>query len=165
MTKKTLSLLDNIIGDDMKNFLIPIILAVLIGFFMAKLVFSQYETSELQTVFNESETVSMIQVGVYSSKESMEENTKDFAYYIYNLDQDMYYVYVGMTKNSSNLDKLKSYYQNLGYDIYIKEIKVDNEEFLSILDQYDNLLSKTEDQETIKTICSKVLQKYEELVK
>lgn len=149
----------------MKNVLVPVILAVIIGFFMAKLVFSQYETQELQTVFNESQSVSMIQVGVYSSKENMEKNTSDFAYYIYNEEAGKYYVYIGITKNNANLDKLKVYYQNLGYDIYIKTVEIDNRKFLEVLEQYDNLLSKTEDEDTIKTICSKVLQNYKELVK
>lgn len=149
----------------MKNFLVPIISAVLIGFFMAKLIFSQYETPNLQTVFNEEQTIYMLQVGAYSSKENMEKNTKKFAYYIYNNDQNMYYVYIAITQNTKNVDKLKKHYQTKGYDTYVKEVKIDNEKFLNVLKQYDNLLSKTNDQETIETICSKTLQKYEELVK
>ncbi|MEG2311497.1 MAG: hypothetical protein RSB72_02230 [Bacilli bacterium] len=149
----------------MKRFLGPIILAVITGFVMAQLVFSQYEKPQLQTVFGENEKVNIIQLGVYSSKENMQINTKDFAHYIYNKNNGMYYVYVGMTNENKNVIKLKEYYKQLGKDIYIKQINISNEKFLNILKQYDELLLKTEDKQTIKTIQSKVLKKYEELVK
>ena len=148
----------------MKKFLIPIMLAILTGIVLAKIVFSQYDTPELQTVFNDNEEIMLLQIGVYSSKDSMEENTKSFDYYIYQEQEGLYYVYIGITQSENNLDKIKVIYQNLGYEIYVKKITIDNQAFLEVLQQYDELLTKTDDQEIIKTINGKILKKYEELV-
>ena len=148
----------------MKKFLIPIMLAILIGIVLAKIVFSQYDTPELQTVFNDNEEIMLLQIGVYSSKDSMKENTKKFDYYIYQEKEGLYYVYIGITQSENNLDKIKEVYQNLGYEIYVKKITIDNQSFLEVLNQYDELLTKTDDQEIIKTINGKILKKYEELV-
>lgn len=148
----------------MKKFLIPIILAILTGTVMAKIVFSQYDTPKLQTVFNENEEIMLLQIGVYSNMDSMKENTKDFDYYIYQQRDGLYYVFVGITQNESNLDKIKKFYQDLGYDVYVKKINVDNRSFLEILKQYDEIIAKTDDQKIIGTINGKILKKYEELV-
>ena len=46
----------------------------------------------------------------------------------------------------------------------IKEKITDNKNFINILRQYDELLSGTSDNESIKIICNQVLSRYEELV-
>ncbi len=147
----------------MKKFIFPIFLAIITGGIMAYIVFSQYNTTKIKTVFNESEKVKLLQIGVYSSLKSMKESMKDIEYYIYNKDQNMYYVYVGITNNKEVLEKLKNYYSSRGYDIYVKDVIIDNEKFIQILNQYDNLLIKSNDEETLKTVSIKILKKYEEL--
>lgn len=149
----------------MKKYIMPILSALLVGFLLAKFMIDQYDKKEnLKTVFNSYETLYFIQQGVYSTKESMEKNMSDFAYYIYNIENDKYYTYIGITKTKENSDKLKGFYEKLGYITYIKEINVDNIGFIEILNQYDQLLETTEDENTIKAICSQVLSKYEELI-
>ncbi|MBE6144432.1 MAG: hypothetical protein E7169_02545 [Firmicutes bacterium] len=149
----------------MKKYIMPILSALLVGFLLAKFMINQYDKKEnLKTVFNSYETLYFIQQGVYSTKESMEKNMSDFAYYIYNIENDKYYTYIGITKTKENSDKLKGFYEKLGYITYIKEINVDNIGFVEILNQYDQLLETTEDENTIKAICSQVLSKYEELI-
>ena len=147
----------------MKKFIFPIFLAIITGGIMAYIVFSQYNTTKIKTVFNESEKVKLLQIGVYSSLKSMKESMKDIEYYIYNKDQNMYYVYVGITNNKEVLEKLKNYYSSRWYDIYVKDVIIDNEKFIQILNQYDNLLIKSNDEETLKTVSIKILKKYEEL--
>jgi len=149
----------------MKKYIMPILSALLVGFLLAKFMINQYDKKEnLKTVFNSYETLYFIQQGVYSTKESMEKNMSDFAYYIYNIENDKYYTYIGITKTKENSDKLKGFYEKLGYITYIKEINVDNIGFVELLNQYDQLLETTEDENTIKAICSQVLSKYEELI-
>lgn len=149
----------------MKKYIGPIISALLVGFLLAKFTIDQYDKKEsLKTVFSSYETLYFIQQGVYSSKESMEKNMTDFAYYIYNLEDDKYYTYIGITKSSGNLEKLKGFFENMGYITYIKEFNVESDAFIEVLNQYDNLLSQTDDENTIKAICSQVLSKYEELI-
>ena len=143
----------------------PLLLCIAVGFFMGKLMFSQYDDKQgLKLVSATSEKLYFIQQGVYSTKESMEENTTNLTYYIYTMQDDKYYVYVGITKDDENLEKLKGYFINLGYNIYVKEFDISNESFITILDQYEMMLKTTTDNKTIGAICSQVLGKYEELV-
>ena len=60
--------------------------------------------------------------------------------------------------------KIQNYFKKIGYETIIKEKIVDNSEFNDILSQYDEILSKTNDDESIKVICSQVISKYEEYV-
>lgn len=147
------------------NTYLPLILCLTVGFFMGKLMFSQYDDKQgLKLVTSASEKVYFIQQGVYSSKESMEENTSNLTYYIYTIDNDRYYVYIGITKNEENLDKLKGYFDSLGYNIYVKEFYISSESFITVLEQYETMLSETNDSKIIGAICSQILSKYEELV-
>ena len=131
---------------------------------MAYLLISSYDNAEGITVSKNAETVYYIQRGVYSTKENMENNMTDFEHYIYNVENNMYYTYIGMSKNKKNAEKIKEFYKEKGYDTYIKEKITDNESFLTILGQYDELLSQTDEGDTISVICNQVLAKYEELV-
>lgn len=142
----------------------PIIACVLVGFVMGKFMFNQYDNGvALTSNLIEKEQLYFLQQGVYSSIDSMKENTSSLSYYIYNEDDGKYYVYVGITKDKNNLEKLKGFYQNKGYDIYIKSIEVSNKEFLEVFNQYEQLLQKTTDEKAISAIESSVLAKYEEL--
>lgn len=145
--------------------LYSIILCIVVGGMMSKFILDQYDksTNELQ-VSNIKDTVYFYQQGVYSSKESMEENIKNVEYYIYNIENNKYYVYIGMTAEEKNIDKLQSYFKNIGFETYIKEFEITNQPFLEVLQQYDLMLEKTDDTNTIAAICSQILAKYEELV-
>lgn len=149
----------------MKKAYLPLILCLIVGFYMGKLMFSQYDDKQgLKLVSSMGDKLYFIQQGVYSSKESMEENTTNLAYYIYTVENDRYYVYIGIVKNEDNLEKLKEYFSSLGYNIYVKEFNINNDKFLIVLEQYETMLKETNDSKTIKAICSQVLSKYEELV-
>ncbi len=149
----------------MKKIIKPILLCGLVGFLLSKFMLSQYENKEeIKPVFKSDKSLFFIQYGVYSSQESMKDNTKELNHYIYNFNDDLYYVYIGITNNFENATKLKGYFKTLGYDIYIKDYVVSNQEFLETIGYYDLLLSQTTDYDTIKSICHQVLKKYEEVV-
>lgn len=131
---------------------------------MSYFIISQYETSEMVAVSSNATNLYYIQRGVYSTKENMNNNMKDFRYYIYNVEDNMYYTYIGISNNRDNALKIQKYYKSLGYDTYIKEKMTDNKSFITVLKQYDQLLSSTNDDNTIKVICNQILAKYEELV-
>lgn len=144
----------------------PVISAIIIGLSLAKFMFNQYNyDGNLSTVFNNGTKVYFIQQGVYSSYESMQTSLASFSYYIYSLENDKYYVYVAITRSEENVEKLKGYYSTLGYSIYVKELNINNIEFLNLLDQYDTLLSKTQENSVIEAITIQALTKYEELTK
>ena len=88
----------------------------------------------------------------------------EFEHYIYNKEEGKYYTYIGITQNKENAIKIQEYYKKLGFDTYIKEKVTDNKKFLTVLNQYDEILTKTSDEGTINTICNQVLSHYEELV-
>jgi hypothetical protein len=150
----------------MKKYLFPVISSLIIGYVLATMLFKQYEyDANVKTVFNNGVTVYFLQQGVYSSLDNMKESMKSFNYYIYSFENDKYYTYIGVTKNKENLTKLKGYYEKKGYTIYVKEIDVNNTNFITILEQYDNLLATTDNEDTINAIMMQALSKYEELVK
>lgn len=148
----------------MKKYIFPITVSLLLGIFMSYFIISQYETSDMVAVSSNATNLYYIQRGVYSTKENMNNNMKDFRYYIYNVEDNMYYTYIGISNNRDNALKIQKYYKSLGYDTYIKEKMTDNKSFITVLKQYDQLLSSTNDDNTIKVICNQILAKYEELV-
>lgn len=157
--------MDNIIGDYMKKYLLSIISSMIIGYFMASYLFKQYNyDTKITSVFNNSDVVFLIQQGVYTSIDSMKENMTSFSYYIYNLENDKYYAFIGITKNQDNLTKLEDFYKSKGYSIISKQVDISNKEYINILDQYDNLLSTTDNGDTINAIMMQALTKYEEMV-
>lgn len=133
-------------------------------FFLTNFMFKQYKNKEFLSVSSTGETLFFLQSGVYSNKESMEKGMTKFSYYIYNKEKNMYYTYVGITKDEKNLEKLKGYFKKLGYDIYIKQVYISNIAFICVLNQYEIVLKETTDNKVIESICSQVLSKYEELI-
>lgn len=149
----------------MKKSIIPIIFALLVGFFMTKYVLDNYNNKEeLIPTFIESENLYFIQQGVYSSYESLKENLIDFDNYIYTIINSKYYAFIGITSNLENVDILKDYYKSLGYITYVKEFKVSNKEFLAAIKNYDNVLSYETNEIVLKTLINQVLKKYKEVV-
>lgn len=149
----------------MKNkTIIYVILAILIGAILGKNIYDGY-AKEVESTFGEKqiEKVYLIQYGVYSSNESMLENTKKLKNYFYYQEDDKFYVLIGITANKELKDKIINSY-NIDTDIYMKQIKIDNITFLETLKQYDNLVLDTDDKNTILSAEKQVLSKYEELI-
>lgn len=149
----------------MKKYIFQILTSLSIGFILAYLLINSYESKDSITVSKNAENIYYIQKGVYSDKTTMETSMKDFENYIYNVEDNMYYTYIGITSNKQNSEKIKNYYKEKGYDTIIKEKLTDNENFTQILKQYDEILSKTEDSKAISAIINQILSKYEELIK
>ena len=148
----------------MKKYLFPVTVSLIIGIGMAYFIIRQYEDMPALAVSSEAETLYYIQRGVYSDLDSMKDNMKVFTHYIYSVENNQYYAYIGITTSKENALKIQNYYKSVGYDTFLKDKITDNKDFINILRQYDELLSKTDDSESIKVICNQVLAKYEELV-
>ena len=148
----------------MKKYFFPVITSLIIGSTMAVILINSYDNAETITISKNAKTIYYLQRGVYSTKENMKQNMSSFSRYIYNVENNKYYVYIGITANKENAKKLKAYYKKQGYDTYIKEKITDNDSFISVLNQYDEILLNTKDEGTIATICNQILSKYEELV-
>ncbi|MBE6138981.1 MAG: SPOR domain-containing protein [Firmicutes bacterium] len=149
----------------MKKYLLTFLVALIIGFFLSAFFLKQYDDFEgIKVVSSSGENLYFIQYGVFSSLESLEDNTINLQNYVYNKQDNLYYVYVGITKLEENAKKIVNYYKSLGYDAIIKEFGITNKEFLELLVNYDEVLKNTDDKTAIASIISQTLIKYEEVV-
>ena len=148
----------------MKKYLFTFLLALVIGFFLSSFFIKQYDNYTGIKVSGIGDELYFVQYGVFSSLDSMEKETIALENYVYNIDENMYYVYVGITKNSDNANKIVEYYKNLGYETLIKKYEINNEDFLEELRNYDDILLNTTDKTVIASLISQILIKYEEVV-
>ena len=148
----------------MKKYLVTFSMALIIGFFLANFFIKQYDDYQGIKVSSTGNTLYFIQYGVFSSLDSMEENTISLQNYVYNEEDNLYYVYVGITSLEENAEKIVEFYKNNGYDAIIKEFDIVNEEFVESLKTYDDVLKNTEDETAIASVINQVLIKYEEVV-
>ena len=151
----------------MKKNIEMIVVCIAVGFLMGQFMFNQYhkeEKTSIVPVVQTEEKLYFLQQGVYSNLDSMKQNLTDFEYYTYTEKDGKYYVYVAIIKSEENLEKLKGYFKQKGYDIYVKEFSVTSAAFIEVLNQYEQLLKGTSDEKTIQAACTQILAKYEELV-
>jgi len=148
----------------MKKYMLTFLSALIIGFFLANFFINQYDDYKGIKVNSMGEELYFIQYGVYSSVDSMEENTISLQNYVYNKDEKLYYVYVGITKNEENAKKIVNYYKEQGYDTIIKKFAITSEEFIKLISNYDEVLANTKDKTAIASVINQVLMKYEEVV-
>ncbi len=148
----------------MKKYLLTFIIALIVGFFLSNFFLKQYDDFEGIKVANKGETLYFIQYGVFSTLESLEENTISLQNYVYNKQDNLYYVYVGITNLKENAEKIVNYYKNIGNETIIKEYGITNKNFLGLLENYDTVLKNTNDETAISSIINQVLVKYEEVV-
>lgn len=148
----------------MKKVIIIVLFAAL-SFIYGKYIFDLYKNPKEEPVSSTTEeTVYMLQQGAYSTEANAISNSKDLNFYIIEHDDSYYRVYVGVTEDATYRDKIKGIYNDLGKDIYIREKKISNAEFLEDLKQYDNLLKSSTSNDNILSIEKEVLGKYKELV-
>lgn len=146
----------------MKNTLIMMVVAIILGGISGMILFSKYKDTSY--VFNENKKLYFLEEGVYSTKESLESNTKDINPKLVIQDDNKYHVYVGITSDFRNVSKIKKMYKDKGYSVYEKEIEVDNSEFTANISQYDILLESSKNDSDISTIEEVVLSNYENLI-
>ena len=116
------------------------------------------------SVFQQDSSYYFLQEGVYTSKDVMQESIKDIPHKLVVFKDDMYYVYVGITKSEKNADKIQKIYEELGYQIHITTESLDNEEFSSNVTQFDLLVEEAESTEDVLTVEEVILANYEELI-
>ena len=140
-----------------------IIFCSLLSVIYGKYIIDIYKSNTIE-VISEYENIYILQQGVYSTFDNANKNSKDLYYYIVEKDDKYYRVYVGITQNKENSEKVKGIYKGKGKDIYVWEKQVNNNEFLEALKQYDNMLNEKNEEKDILEVEKKVLEKYEELI-
>ena len=99
----------------MKKYLFPVLSSLAIGIFMAVFIIKQYDNNLDVTVSLKAEKLYYVQKGVYSNLENMKNNMKDFENYIYDVSDNMYYTYIGISLSKDNAVKIQNYYKENGY--------------------------------------------------
>ena len=147
----------------MKKTLILMSFAIILGSLCGKFLFKKYQDTTL--AFNESMKLYFLQEGVYQTKESVNNNTKNISPKLILKENDGYHVYIGISSSKDIISKLKKIYKEKGYQIYEKEKEVSNKEFLESIKQYDILAKTTNSSSDLLTIEEVVLANYEERTK
>lgn len=140
------------------KFLIPIILSIVVGFFIGKTFFNDYDNTI--SVFNEGEKLYFIEIDNSKIKEELNDNED----YLILKEDDTYYLYVGITKNKEIAEKIKVYYEKLENNIYVREKYVDNYSFLNILTEYDKICTAINDDKNLIDIERIVISNYKEMI-
>lgn len=144
-----------------KGFII-IVFTVLGGIFLGTYIYKSSKIST-QEVFNENNKIYLMQYGVYSTEDSMKNSTVSLSDYFYYKDKDGYHVIIGVVENKNIANKIRDSY-DIKDNIYYKEVKINNMEFLQSLRQYDSLVSSLSDKTSIINAEKQILSKYEELI-
>lgn len=144
-----------------KGFII-IVFTVLGGIFLGTYIYKSSKIST-QEVFNENNKIYLMQYGVYSTEDSMKSSTVSLSDYFYYKDKDGYHVIIGVVENKNIVNKIRDSY-DIKDNIYYKEVKINNMEFLQSLRQYDSLVSSLSDKTSIINAEKQILSKYEELI-
>ena len=140
----------------MKKYILTIFISLLVGFLLSNYIIKEYDSSII-SVFNDKKTVYLIQQGVYSSLDSMKENTSNLSEYIYTNVDNLYYVYVGITFDIENTNKIQQIYD---FENIVKNNVITDSELIKYIEKYDLILKETNDKNTIKEIVKNVLKKY-----
>lgn len=141
----------------MKKYIVTIIISLLVGFLLSNYVIKEYD-ADVFSAFSEKKTLYLIQQGVYSSVESMKENTSNLNEYIYSNIDNLYYVYIGITLDVENTTKIQNAYKNM--NTIVKTNIITDKELIEYIEKFDIVLKETSDNETVKEITKQVLKKY-----
>ena len=134
-----------------------ILVVVIIGVIFASIIFLKYKKESEK--ISSTETVYLLQIGAYKNNENVVKVTKTLPNYVILEEEGTTKIIIGITKDDNNIEKLSQNYET----VYIKELQMENKEFLDYLTKYDNLLNYTNNSDTIEEINNKVLNKYNEI--
>ena len=136
------------------------IVAIVLGFVSAQIVYSTYRNNLSSSSYN----AYLLQIASFENFDSISSDMKDNADYLIVNENNMYNVYVGITTDLSNANKIKNIYEKKDIEVYIKPTVINNIEFVSNLEQYDLLISEVENDDNLISISDVVLSSYEEIV-
>lgn len=105
----------------------------------------------------------LLQVGAYKNYDSISKKTKEYENYLVLKEEDLYKLYIGVTKDKEVYRKLVNLYANTS-SIYKKEITLSNQKFDDTLTKYDSLIKNSEDIKEINLVIKSELKFLEEML-
>ena len=140
----------------MNGFIIPLVLSMIFGFVCGKLVYSVYN----EDIGNRlsSSKIYLVENGEYLTYDMMREENNGNNY-VYYKDEEGYKTVVGITKNEDNIDKIKSLYSD---SVWIEEYYISSDLVNDKQNEYDIMLSNTDDLYEVKEVVNNILSLYRE---
>ena len=105
----------------------------------------------------------LLQVGAYKNYDSISKKTKEYENYLVLKEEDLYKLYIGVTKDKEVYKKLVNLYASTS-SIYKKEITLSNQKFDDTLTKYDSLIKNSEDIKEINLVIKSELKCLEEML-
>ena len=138
-----------------KTFIIPIILAILIGLILG---FNFYKTYKNNLEYDlRSRKLYFLELGEYDTIDAMREDNLGNNYVYYKLN-NKYKTVIAITNTETNIDKIKKIYNT---NIKITEYYVGNDILDNKQYEYDKLLSKTNNPTEVKEMVDNILKLYQ----
>ena len=143
--------------------LITVLFVIILGLISGKTLYNKISDVYALNVKKE-DRIYFLQLGVYKDMESMKYDTNMITDKLVIKEKNNYYVYIGLSKEKENLKKISSLYEKLGYNLYLYEKEVENDTFLTNLEQFDLLMKNAKTEEEIESINAVILSSYEEMI-
>lgn len=152
-------------GDEiMKKTIIWVLFALLSGALLGKITFDRYEKIDTKNVISYNNYVYMLKYGSYKTVDDMTNKITNIDRYVYITDENKTTAYISISKTKENLNKLKKIYDDKKIKTTIAKVKIDNDEFIQNLNEYEKLLSATDDSSSLLIIERQILSCYESVV-
>lgn len=146
----------------MKKLLVKGIMFIILGFILGNFIFKN--KNEIIKKISKEDTCYFIQEGVYKDETSLKKNLNLINTKAYDINNDEYHVYLGITKDYEIANELVKIYENRGYKTYLKKKKVLSKKFLNNVKQFDSLIKATTNEDKILTIEEVVLANYMQII-
>ena len=134
-----------------------ILFAVLIGAVFSNLLISSYQE---ETVMKSEGNVYLLQYGIYTTKEVLNENIKKLTDYIVYEKDDKYYVYLGIFVNYENAYKVSELLENSNIYTYIKNDYLGDSNLIKKLNILDEKMTNLKKEHEIKSLNREMLDLY-----
>ena len=134
-----------------------ILFAVLIGAVFSNLVISSYQE---ETVMKSDGNVYLLQYGIYTTKEVLNENIKKLTDYIVYEKDNKYYVYLGIFVNYENAYKVSELLENSNIYTYIKNDYLGDSNLIKKLNILDEKMTNLKKEHEIKSLNREMLDLY-----
>ena len=141
-----------------KNIIIVITIGILTGYMFGKIIYKDYQGLEY---IKDDGNIYYVQYGVYTSNEAAISNSINLDNYLISLNDDKYYVYLGITTSYNAALKIQNLYKEKNIYSYIRSDYVNNSETLSILNKYSSILENLENENDIDSVLKEIFENKE----
>ena len=139
-----------------KTYVKILIGSCIIGGLLAFLFYKDI-TKEVNAITKKEDILYLFQVGVFENENNANNYLTNYPSGIIYKDNNYYRVIIAIAHNIEALEYEKKYFNNLGINYYIKEIKSDKE-LVNKLNNYENIIVKSTNREVINNINDSMLQ-------